>query len=190
MCPPQTDNIGWRMETFWPFLYIFNSFGYLNYPSSHSFSLKLSSNLCIHANAEHSAPLHYMCISEGVTFIFTSSAHFTEVLNPALASRRPAAAVLHEWWINKLKDTPLARDHGATEASFCNNSFMQQHNIISITIMSLKSGRKWRFYQKKRSKNTLLLSMHNCMVHFAKQRWWPGLGWQWSELSNKNGIGP
>ena len=130
------------------------------------------------------------CISEGVTFIFTSSAHFTEGLNPALASRRPAAAVLREWWINKLKDTPLARDHGAVEASFCHNSFMQQHNIISITIMSLKSGRKWRFYQKKRSKNTLLLSMHNCMVHFAKQRWWPGLGWQWSELSNKNGIGP
>ena len=82
------------------------------------------------------------CISEGVTFIFTSSAHFTEALNPALASRRPAAAVLREWWINKLKDTPLARDHGAVEASFCNNSFMQQHNIISITIMSPKSGRK------------------------------------------------
>ena len=82
------------------------------------------------------------CISEGVTFIFTSSAHFTEALNPGAASRRPAAAVLREWWINKLKDTPLARDHGAVEDSFCNNSFMQQHYIISITIMSLKSGRK------------------------------------------------
>ena len=84
--------------------------------------------------------------------------------------------MLHEWWINKLKDTPLARDHGAIEASFCNNSFMQQHNIISTynnnvpQIWEKMKNDVFLPVRKKRNKDTWLISMHNGMVHFAKQR--------------------